>query len=783
MDKQLKDFNIHLQHIETLAPKINQGIQIILVINGELHVETNSRYYHLAAEDLLIINHNQLFQAAGSNDNRTLMITISDSFMSNYYEAYHNSRFDCFSREIDLGKESIIHALLKLIAETAIAHFRKNEGYKIEIQSHISEILLILIRRFRTESKSIQRVDSEDKQIQQIHSFMEENYDRPITLDDIADHFYLSPGYLSRYFKEKTGIGFKRFLMNIRMEHALKELLYTPYSISQIAINNGFPNTKSFTSLFKETYKMTPTEYRERHQVERKDKVTYYEQDVEFNIISFQNILGKLGIYMENTNKRFNSTETRMERVKIDINGPIIDDPIIYRPKHNLSIGELREILKDSVRTQILTAKKDLHLEYIAVRNLIHGTTIIPEVETDEIIATTSPYFDLDYTLNFLRQNDLSLFVRVDYREITRDEDQFFTKLRDLIAHCLNLYGNSFVETWYFMFYEPYHTGVSPNELKRVYTTLYRNLKNIIPSINVGTFIPYSYQTEKLSKQHVWMLERDTKIDFFAYEANQNEIIDFEELGDNRFSLEKDYIKNKTLKIKSYLRKHKKDRPIHMVSWNVLSGNTRHTNGTFFRGALIMKSALDVARDVESMGFWINTHQHEKLGKNRKIRLEGMELYHYFSGKRPAFFAMHFLERLQGELIAVGEEFVLAKNERGYQLILMNPNNVNPYYSIEETLMNKLNKEININIAGMEPGEYQVRKRVFDKEHGALYTKWWELNSKYGMDEEVIDYIVNTNQPSLELFDETIGDEGTLSLYSYLTNNAIHFYDIRRTWN
>lgn len=93
---------------------------------------------------------------------------------------------------------------------------------------------------------------------------------------------------------------------------------------------------------------------------------------------------------------------------------------------------------------------------------------------------------------------------------------------------------------------------------------------------------------------------------------------------------------------------------------------------------------MDVAEDVESMGFWINTHQHEKLSSNRNIRLEGMKLYHYFSGKRPVFFAMHFLERLNGEIIAKDEEYVMTKNERGYQLILMNPNNVNPYYSIEE---------------------------------------------------------------------------------------------------
>jgi len=69
---------------------------------------------------------------------------------------------------------------------------------------------------------------------------------------------------------------------------------------------------------------------------------------------------------------------------------------------------------------------------------------------------------------------------------------------------------------------------------------------------------------------------------------------------------------------------------------------------------------------------------------------------------------------------------------------------------------------------------------VFDKNHGALYTKWWSLNSKHGMDAEVIDYIINSSRPSLEIFDESI--EGDWSFYSYLTSNAIHFFDIRKTY-
>ena len=244
------------------------------------------------------------------------------------------------------------------------------------------------------------------------------------------------------------------------------------------------------------------------------------------------------------------------------------------------------------------------------------------------------------------------------------------------------------------------------------------------------------------------------------------------------FSLAEGYIKEKTDKLLAYLLHNKKERPIHLISWNTLSGNTRHTNGTFFRGALVLKNAFEVADKIESMGFWINTEQHEKGRKERNISIEGLELFHYFNGKRPAYFAMQFLERLQGEVVVSGSDYIMTKNDRGYQLLLMNSNIINPYYSVEDTFLKKLNKDIHVTITNMEQGEYQIRKHVFDKNNGALYTKWWELNSAYGMDMEVIDYIIQTSRPSLEIFDETI--EGEWAFYAYLSINAIHFFDIRK---
>ena len=449
-------------------------------------------------------------------------------------------------------------------------------------------------------------------------------------------------------------------------------------------------------------------------------------------------------------------------------------------PDHILNIGEIIELLKEDVQSQVLAVKQDLQLRYIGVHHLLSRTVIPPEVETDEAIATTSPYFNIDRALEFLKKHDLSLFVRIDYKDISRNEDHYFTKLTQFMRHCLQIYGEAFVKQWHVMFYEPYSTGVEAKELQRIYLKLHGVVKKYIESIHVGVYMPFSFRKEKTSDHHIWQLGCSEYIDFIGYNANQNEFIDFEEMVDDSFQLAKDYIKEKTSKMKRYLKKNHLEKPLHLVSWNTLSGNTRYTNGTFFRGALVLKNVLDIANDVESVGFWINTEVHEEGGRDQRFRMDGLELFHYFNGKRPAYFAMMFLKRLHGEVVAYGSDYVMTQNERGYQLVLMNCTILNPYFSLEETILQKLNKDIRVTISGLQTGEYQIRKQVFDKEHGALYTKWWNLNSKHGMDAEIIDYIINSSRPSLELFDETI--DGDWSFYSYLTSNAIHFFDIRKTY-
>ncbi|WP_246188413.1 response regulator transcription factor [Metabacillus lacus] len=108
------------------------------------------------------------------------------------------------------------------------------------------------------------RYQKEKNSIQQIKEYVKGNYKEDITLQDIAEKFYLSREYISRRFKQEFGETITDCLLNIRIEKA-KELLKNPHlKVYEVAFEVGYQNEKYFSKVFKKQVGLTPNEYRSR---------------------------------------------------------------------------------------------------------------------------------------------------------------------------------------------------------------------------------------------------------------------------------------------------------------------------------------------------------------------------------------------------------------------------------------------------------------------------------------------------------------------------------------
>ena len=109
-----------------------------------------------------------------------------------------------------------------------------------------------------------------DFYIQEAITFMEHNYSRELTVEELADVCKLNRSYFSKIFKESMGCPPQEFLIRLRLSKAADLLKGTGSPIGSIAAQCGYPNQLHFSRAFRKRYGLSPREWRAQNQIKRK---------------------------------------------------------------------------------------------------------------------------------------------------------------------------------------------------------------------------------------------------------------------------------------------------------------------------------------------------------------------------------------------------------------------------------------------------------------------------------------------------------------------------------
>jgi AraC-like DNA-binding protein/mannose-6-phosphate isomerase-like protein (cupin superfamily) len=142
-----------------------------------------------------------------------------------------------------------------------------NQGLsKIIIFLTILNILLVSENYTLLCSEAIvnQYNKSERDRMAKVISFITENFDKKIELEEVASIAYMTPNSFCRYFKKHTHKSFTQYLNEIRLRNACKLLIEGESQISSIGYQCGFNTLTNFNKQFKSLMKETPTQYLER---------------------------------------------------------------------------------------------------------------------------------------------------------------------------------------------------------------------------------------------------------------------------------------------------------------------------------------------------------------------------------------------------------------------------------------------------------------------------------------------------------------------------------------
>ncbi|MCR5102721.1 MAG: AraC family transcriptional regulator [Butyrivibrio sp.] len=101
--------------------------------------------------------------------------------------------------------------------------------------------------------------------IQKVIEYLNENYMDEILIDDLAKKFFISRAYLTRNFKQVTGVTIVQYLTVVRVRNACMLLKDTNESISEISEKCGYTNTTYFENVFRRLRGVSPGKYRKVH--------------------------------------------------------------------------------------------------------------------------------------------------------------------------------------------------------------------------------------------------------------------------------------------------------------------------------------------------------------------------------------------------------------------------------------------------------------------------------------------------------------------------------------
>jgi len=102
--------------------------------------------------------------------------------------------------------------------------------------------------------------------VEQAKLYIRQHLSDMISREDVANHVYLNPDYLTRVFKRETGMSISDYLLEQRLEVAAELLAGTELPVSVVAVRIGYANFSHFSRMFKKCKGMNPLEYRQSRQ-------------------------------------------------------------------------------------------------------------------------------------------------------------------------------------------------------------------------------------------------------------------------------------------------------------------------------------------------------------------------------------------------------------------------------------------------------------------------------------------------------------------------------------
>ena len=267
-DSKFEVFHYRDAKFEGVPVHQHDFYEVYFFIGGSVEYSVEGRTYELKSGDLLLINPLELHQpriAPDQQDYERIVLWINKNYLS---ELCFNktSLTRCFDSSIpdhtNLLRPTKIQQTYISAMLTELINESKNDSYAVEIASEAILLrFLVELNRLTISSESAEKKEEGSSSIiPDVLEYINNHYCEKLTLNSIANEFFVSKYYLSHAFNSAVGTSVHRYIVLKRLIHA-KQMLLSGIRSTTAAENCGFNDYAGFYRAFTAEYGVTPTEF------------------------------------------------------------------------------------------------------------------------------------------------------------------------------------------------------------------------------------------------------------------------------------------------------------------------------------------------------------------------------------------------------------------------------------------------------------------------------------------------------------------------------------------
>lgn len=768
---EIADFNTQMplrcfmHQIGYIEPHMHDYFEVNLVLSGRCTVVVNGNTYTLGPEDVITIDGHTSHEMR-STDCTFICVQFEQSMFEQTLPTPEHPQFFCNSAV--QGNNAAFDTIRTLLARLVKNNADQQQGYELRNWSYIYEFMDVMYNNFRIDRTHAQDAQSHRyaARVTKIAKLVREHHTENLSLSQLADMVHLSAPYLSKFFDQQFGMTFLAYLTQIRLNHAVNDLLNTEKIIEDVSADSGFPNSHAFVQAFKKEFGVLPSVYRRQNREKKQDKqplLTVEQHDYMAGLKKY------LAPAQATIAKAVNSVSCN-----IQLSANADNRTLKHTWRNVMAVGSASDLLMADVQSMVRRMRQEIGFRYIKFNGILSDDLHVYNQAPGGAPIYNFAY--IDKVFDFLLSIGLRPIVQLSFMpsKLAKDPDRrLFNYLvsepasldawahliHAVIEHLLQRYGTDEVRRWHFCVWNEPDTpqslyGFSSNDaFYAFFRCTYQAVKSCDSQISLGTPPTFYILENDYTNWYLPFLDWCKKhgcmpdfLNFYYYDTTLSK-------DTNSGQLMFGFVDNMTLRstpdgFRDFVNQVLSEReglglrktPIFLTEWNNTPSQQDLLNDTCFKSCYIAKNILENYDRLDSFGYWSLTDWMGEAPLPQQMFFGGLGLFTVGGIPKASYYALCLLRQLGNTYIGSGDGWFATKQDSCYRIILYNYRHFSHLYALGErfdmTFTDRYtpfdpvqNLDVHLVLRDVKNGAYLIRETVLNRKSGSTFDQWVDMGA------------------------------------------------------